>query len=76
MAVCVGALFAIAVASPVYADSPSGKASKGDGTTAVIGGREYGPKEGLAIDTVQIELGPGSGLSASCLMTRPVGSAV
>lgn len=61
VAVCVGALFTIAVASPVYADSPSGKASKGDGTTAVIGGREYGPKEGLAIDTVQIELGPGSG---------------
>lgn len=64
-AVCVAALFTIAVASPAFADSPSGlgssSASKGDGTTVVIGGREYGPKDGLRIDTLQFELEPGSG---------------
>lgn len=62
-AVCVAALFTIAVASPVFADSPSGsgRASKADGTTVVVGGREYGPKDGLRIDTLQFELQTGSG---------------
>ncbi len=64
-AVCVAALFTMSVASPVLADSPaesnSSRASKGDSTTIEIGGREYGPKDGLRIDTLQFELETGSG---------------
>jgi hypothetical protein len=54
----------MAGAAPVFADSPSGSDSekgRNDPKTVVIDGREFGPKDGLKVDTQQIELVPGSG---------------
>lgn len=62
--VCVATLVAMAGATPVFADSPSGSGSenaRNHPKTVVIDGREYGPKDGLKIDTFQIEIEPGSG---------------
>lgn len=62
--VCVAALLAVAGATPVFADSPSPSDSvnaPGHPKTIVINGREYGPKDGLKVDTFQFEIEPGSG---------------
>ena len=48
-------IFAMVEATPVFADSPSGSDSvnvQNDPKTVVIDGREYGPKDGLKIDTL------------------------
>lgn len=50
--------------TPVFADSPSGSESenaRNDRKTVVVDGREYGPKDGLEVDTFQFEIEPGSG---------------
>jgi len=51
-------------AAPVFADSPPGSDSgnaRNHPKTVVIDGREYGPKDGLKVDTFQFEIEPGSG---------------
>lgn len=62
--ICVATVFAMVGATPVFADSPSGSDSENARThpkTVVIDGREYGPKDGLQVDTFQFEIEPGSG---------------
>jgi hypothetical protein len=50
-------------ATPESADSPSAcrSATTQAPKTVVIDGREYGPKDGLKVDTYQCEIEPGSG---------------
>jgi hypothetical protein len=62
--VCIATLFVMAGATPVFADSPSACHSgnaRDHLKTVVIDGREYGPKDGLKVDTFQCEIEPGSG---------------
>jgi hypothetical protein len=58
------ALITVAIPTSTWAGGPSASDSE-DGhrkpTTVVIDGREYGPKDGLQIDTWQFEIEPGSG---------------
>lgn len=60
----VATFVAVAGATPVYADSPSKPDSangRNNPKTVVIDGREYGPKDGLKVDTYEFEIVPGSG---------------
>ena len=62
--VFVATLFAVVGATPAFADSPSRSESekaRKNPKTIVIDGREYGPKEGLKVDSLQFEIEPGSG---------------
>ncbi len=62
--VSVAALFILAGTTPVFAGSPVASDSvnaRSHRNTFVIDGREYGPKDGLKVDTFQFELQPGSG---------------
>lgn len=64
VSVCVATLFVLASATPVFADSPSRSDPVNDQDrpkTVVIDGREYGPKDGLTVDTLQFEIERGSG---------------
>lgn len=55
--VLVAGLITLAIPTPAFAAKPSGSGP----ATVVIDGREYGPKDGLRVDTFQVELNEGFG---------------
>jgi hypothetical protein len=74
-------IIAVVVPSPAFAGSPAESDTEDvrGPKTVVIDGREYGPKDGLQVDTFQIEVEPGSepvGLVFDDTMSNAPGSIV
>lgn len=65
--ICLVAIAAVAAVGPVSAASPSST----DSQSVVINGRKFGPKDGLQIDTYQIELKSGSTDEVGMTFTDP-----
>lgn len=64
VAVSLATLIVMAGATTASADTSSASDSanaRGNPNTVVIDGREYGPRDGLGVETLQYEIKPGSG---------------
>lgn len=56
-----GALFVVVGATPALAGSPSGSGKGSSTDKLVIGGREFGPQDGLEVDVKNVPIKRGSG---------------